>query len=1018
MQAGEPVITSTTNATDTGDAAPACGLAFGRGVWFSFTPPSNGVVRVSTCGSDFDTVLQVYTSDCGALTPVVGGCNDDGGPACPEFQASAQFLGMAGVTYRILAGGSTAEAGTLHIVASMTAELSNDRCHGAIALEPGTEFTMSTANATQTDDPIPPCASTFGGVWFKVTPSSNGVVRLSTCGSDFDTALAVYSGSCDALSAVSEACNDDDGPSCAGLAASVQFLGSSGVTYWVLAGGANETRGTLRITTTQIPAIPNDQCSGAVALQADVPFMMSTTNATGTGDPGPVCASVFGGGVWFRFTPGGNGVVTVNTCGSDFDTVLQVYGGDCDSLTPLTGACNDLGGPACGGVQASLRFAATSGLTYWILAGGYADARGMLNILVTLTPALPNDQCAGAITLQPDMPFEMNTAYATETGDPTPTCATEPGGGVWFTFTPAMNGVVKISTCGSDFDTIVQAYAGDCGGLMPVGGGCNDNNGPLCAGFQASVQFTGASNATYWIFAAGAHGSRGRLNILAQMTPVLANDQCVGAIALQQGVPLAMSTIDATATGDPPPTCSASIGGGVWFTFTPQSDGVVRVSTCGSDFDTIVQVFAGPCPADSTLAAPVGSSVDGGIGGALTPVPGGCNDDSGPGCVGFQASTQSVGARDVTYWILAGHFGGAGGNLNLMAEVLGPALPNDECSGAIPLSPGLPISMSTRNATDSGDLRPTCQTNFGGGVWFSFTPMSDGPVTISTCGSDFDTVLQVYAGSCDALTPVAGGCNDSSGPPTLPLNSQLCTQLAGVQFPGIGGTTYWILAGGSFGARGTLKIVADPMPPANDGCVGAVILQPRFPVTLDTFFAERGGDVPPACRTNFGGGVWFVLTPAADGMISVDTCESSFDTVLQVFSGTCNALTPVPGGCNDDFGPICSSNRASIQFPGVGGQTYWILSGGYAAARGALTIVADYPAPPPPRLAISPFGTGNWQLAILNGPPMFSYTLQASANLLDWTDLASITIGATGSALFTDTSATNHATRLYRLTAP
>jgi hypothetical protein len=130
--------------------------------------------------------------------------------------------------------------------------------------------------------------------------------------------------------------------------------------------------------------------------------------------------------------------------------------------------------------------------------------------------------------------------------------------------------------------------------------------------------------------------------------------------------------------------------------------------------------------------------------------------------------------------------------------VSGPPV-NDSCAGAIALSPGTPYTVNTAAATSAGDPAPVCQASFGKGVWFTYTPSSSGTVTISTCGSDFDTVLAVYSGSCGALTPFA--CNDDNGP-------ACATTRASVSFSATSGTTYLILAGGSGGASGNLNIVA------------------------------------------------------------------------------------------------------------------------------------------------------------------------------------------------------------------
>src|SRR5207244_2057589 len=98
-----------------------------------------------------------------------------------------------------------------------------------------------------------------------------------------------------------------------------------------------------------------------------------------------------------------------------------------------------------------------------------------------------------------------------------------------------------------------------------------------------------------------------------------------------------------------------------------------------------------------------------------------------------------------------------GGNLSIVATMPPPT--NDTCAGAIALFNGFVFRMNTENATEAGDPIPACQTNFGKGVWFTFTPPMSGTVSISTCKGDLDTVMQVYTGGCGALTPVANTCD-------------------------------------------------------------------------------------------------------------------------------------------------------------------------------------------------------------------------------------------------------------------
>src|SRR5262249_59366480 len=140
-----------------------------------------------------------------------------------------------------------------------------------------------------------------------------------------------------------------------------------------------------------------------------------------------------------------------------------------------------------GARNASIQFAATGGTTYYILAGGYNGASGNLSLTAY---GVVNDICSMAMPLSSGAAVTLNTSQATGTGDPTTPCSSGDNG-VWFTFTPASTGPVTISTCGSSFDTVLAVYTGACGALSPIR--CNDDNGPSCAGRNASGQFQGAA---------------------------------------------------------------------------------------------------------------------------------------------------------------------------------------------------------------------------------------------------------------------------------------------------------------------------------------------------------------------------------------------------------------------------------------------------------------------------------------------------------------------------------------------
>src|SRR6185295_17626024 len=66
--------------------------------WFRFVAPQDGTVEITTVGSDYDTVLALFTGECGASSFVV--CDDDGaGGGASLIQRDVS----AGVTYTLVA---------------------------------------------------------------------------------------------------------------------------------------------------------------------------------------------------------------------------------------------------------------------------------------------------------------------------------------------------------------------------------------------------------------------------------------------------------------------------------------------------------------------------------------------------------------------------------------------------------------------------------------------------------------------------------------------------------------------------------------------------------------------------------------------------------------------------------------------------------------------------------------------------------------------------------------------------
>lgn len=133
----------------------------------------------------------------------------------------------------------------------------------------------------------------------------------------------------------------------------------------------------------------NDDCTDAILIMGDGTYLGSNVCATTDGE-----ASCGLGGdpgyfdVWWRYVAPGTGNVTIDTCGSGFDTILSVH----DSCGgPDSGRCNDDG---CG-LQSSVNLDVSAGSTYYIRVAGYDGDAGDIALHVSTTCPGAGD-CCGA----------------------------------------------------------------------------------------------------------------------------------------------------------------------------------------------------------------------------------------------------------------------------------------------------------------------------------------------------------------------------------------------------------------------------------------------------------------------------------------------------------------------------------------------------------------------------------------------------------------------------------------------
>ncbi len=294
-------------------------------IWYRYMATCSGELKVNLCNSDFDTKVSVYDGcECPVTSPPLG-CNDDSsvGSCAPQSELTVPV--SQGSCYTIRVGGYIAQSGsgvmnlscnliipmgaccnatgsclgTLSLAACNNANgiwhqgqncstfvcpippPIGDACGNCVQLSTGVAYESSTFGATGTD--VTCSTNDTKDVWHCWTATCTGRARISTCGSGFDTTLAVYN-ACNGNQLV---CNDD------GCTSPGQSLNSfvqpdvvAGTTYYIRVAGRNNVTCPYRLL---VESCRNACCiNGGLSCQT-IPTMQCTSGGGTPGAPGSVC---------------------------------------------------------------------------------------------------------------------------------------------------------------------------------------------------------------------------------------------------------------------------------------------------------------------------------------------------------------------------------------------------------------------------------------------------------------------------------------------------------------------------------------------------------------------------------------------------------------------------------------------------------------------------------------------------------------------------------------------------------
>jgi hypothetical protein len=385
-------------------------IAGGKSLWWSWTAPTNGQLAVTTAGSNFDTLLAVYT---GAwlqnLISMAANDNENN----DLLTSRVRFPVAAGAEYQIVVDGHQGQAGVVCLSLTFSAP-ANDDFANRIAI---TNFpvTVHGSNLDATREPTEFFHAddlTSRSVWWAWTSPTNGNVAVSTLGSSLNTALAIYTGTAlDDLKLVAQ--NDDyaDGV----WTSQVTFHASLGSNYVIAVDGVYETAGQIQLSLMPGDPPPNDNFMNRTLLTGFSTNLIAS-NVNATEEPGELELAGFpyasGTTVWWSWLAPTNGQVTITTTGSSFNTRLAVFTNSTLSELKLVSS-NDNQEGAWENYHASrLSFMALMNTHYQIMVDG---ARGSHSgeIHLALWLYQPPRILPASLQFQPDGAFAFRVIHQT-----------------------------------------------------------------------------------------------------------------------------------------------------------------------------------------------------------------------------------------------------------------------------------------------------------------------------------------------------------------------------------------------------------------------------------------------------------------------------------------------------------------------------------------------------------------------------------------------------------------------------
>lgn len=245
------------------------------------------------------------------------------------------------------------------------------------------------------------------GRWYKMTPATDGLLTISSCGGGADTRLFMFRGRCDSLGLFGYA--EDECPyhpdSIGDYASSFSKPVRAGVTYFLHWDNAwDNSNFTFTYTLSPFAPRATQHCTTASTVNIGSTTVDSLFGYASTGAANKAN--------WYKITPTRNGRMTISSCGANADTRLWVYDSTCTALRAVASSDDDCLGSGTDSTASVVTFNAIANKTYYLEWDDmWSNAPFEFSIVLDGSSSANDPKLNQAITLAPNPASDNVTMF-------------------------------------------------------------------------------------------------------------------------------------------------------------------------------------------------------------------------------------------------------------------------------------------------------------------------------------------------------------------------------------------------------------------------------------------------------------------------------------------------------------------------------------------------------------------------------------------------------------------------------